>query len=65
MENEKKEEFLTIKDLAARWKTSVLYVHRVRDKNKNFPPAYRIMSGKGKMYFKMSEIESYENSKKV
>lgn len=57
----KDETFITIKELAARWRVNPLAVYRKKDKDPNFPRQYRML-GTG-VLFKLKDIVKYENSR--
>ena len=56
----KDETFITINELAARWRVNPLAVYRRKDKDKDFPCQYKVL---GKVLFKLKDIERYEKSR--
>jgi hypothetical protein len=56
----KEETFITVKELAARWRVNPLAVYRRKDKDADFPRQYKML---GKVLFKLKDIERYENKK--
>lgn len=53
--------FITIKELAARWRVNPLAIYRHKDKDPDFPQPYKIL-GKG-VLFKLKDVERYEKDK--
>lgn len=58
----KDEVFITIKELAERWRVNPLQVYRNKDIDSDFPKAYKPF---GKILFKLKDVEKYEKSRIV
>lgn len=50
-------EYLTIEDLAKRWKKHKFTIYRWKDEKKNFPKQHRIF---GNILFKIQDVIAYE-----
>lgn len=57
------EQFLTIKELAARWHKNIHTVYRWKDSKQDFPPQLRL-SERG-ILFKLQDVIDYENKKNI
>lgn len=53
-------EYLTIEELAERWKRNKFTIYRIKDKYKDFPKQYVLASGKSKILFKIKEVIEFE-----
>lgn len=60
MEDKKRDildEYLTVEDLAMRWRKNKFTIYRWKDKKPDFPKSHKIF---GNILFKIKDIEAYE-----
>lgn len=60
MATEQKQEFLTVKELAERWRCDPWVFYNRRNKIEGFPKGIRL-TGKKNILFRLSDIIEYEN----
>lgn len=53
-------EYLTIEELAERWKRNKFTIYIIKDKYKDFPKQYKLAGGKSKILFKVKEVIEFE-----
>ena len=53
-------EYITIDELAARWKRNKFTIYHIKDKYKDFPKQYKLPAGKSKILFKIKDIIEFE-----
>lgn len=53
-------EYLTIEELAERWKRNKFTIYAIKDKYKDFPRQYKLAGGKSKILFKVKEVIEFE-----
>lgn len=53
-------EYLTIEELAERWKRNKFTIYAIKDKYKDFPKQYKLAGGKSKILFKVKEVIEFE-----
>jgi len=51
-------EYLTIDELAIRWKKNKFTIYNMKDKNKDFPKQYKFFGGR--ILFKIKEVIDFE-----
>ena len=52
-------EYLTIEELAKRWKRNKFTIYHIKDKYKDFPKQYKLIGG-SKILFKIKEVIEFE-----
>lgn len=53
-------EYLTIEELAERWKRNKFTIYAIKDKYKDFPKQYKLAGGKSKILFKVKDVIEFE-----
>lgn len=53
-------EYLTIDELAKRWKRNKFTIYHIKDNYKDFPKQYKLPTGKSKILFKIKDIIEFE-----
>lgn len=53
-------EYITIDELAERWKRNKFTIYHIKDKYKDFPKQYKLAGGKSKILFKIQDIIEFE-----
>lgn len=53
-------EYITIDELAERWKRNKFTIYKIKDKYKDFPKQYKLAGGKSKILFKVKEVIEFE-----
>ncbi|MBQ7412668.1 MAG: hypothetical protein IJ077_08660 [Eubacterium sp.] len=53
-------EYITIDELAERWKRNKFTIYKIKDKYKDFPTQYKLAGGKSKILFKIKEVIKFE-----